>query len=297
MLFKVFALLGLLDVAAASILRGRGATSKSPLKSISNVQATNSTSQAPWLFFDFGFFNGLDSLSYLNQGMRVVAVEADPSLVAAAWQNGYLQPFLHAGTLQVLNYAIAPDGQPASQTTFYMNKCSKEWNSFYSDVGCRSCTPPHLEDPTKASCDQKQIQSTPCGTVFQKFGIPVYMKADMEGAESGCYKALEAYPVAQRPKLISGEVDDPDLVGIFARLGYTSFKVVRQESGHSGGWGDMAKDCRLGGVWRSQASAAEEMRGILDKVNVRPATDPCPSLTVGNGVWYDVHASKMPPQA
>jgi hypothetical protein len=312
--FKVLSLLGVLDVVAALIVRHRVSNSTSMVRdyrfsstSLSNATSmvrdhqsnstSQATSQAPWLFFDFGFFNGMDSWAYLGAGHRVVAVEADPTLVLAGQQNPWLQPFLLAGTLQILNYAIAPsDVKQTTFTTFYMNKCTKEWNSFYPDVGCRSCTPPHPEDLTRASCDQKQVTSTPCSTVFQTYGIPVYMKADMEGAESGCYKALEAYPVQQRPNLISGEVDDPDLVGIFSRLGYTSFKVVRQQSGHSGAYGDNAMDCRIGAAWRSYTSAAAELAAILDKTNIRPITDPCPSLVGGFGVWYDVHASRLPPQ-
>merc|ERR1719486_1501698 len=99
------------------------------------------------------------------------------------------------------------------------------------------------------------------------------------------------------PQSISGEVTDGNLVNVFANLGYTSFKIVRQASGHSGGWGDLAQDCRLGGVWRSQTSANAELAKVVDKANPSPATDACPTIGAGYGVWYDVHASRLPPQA
>jgi len=260
-------------------------------------QAINSTSREGWLFYDLGFFDGRDSLSYLNQGMRVVAVEADPSLVKAGEANPALAPFIANGKLKILNYAIAMDvaAKPA-MTTFYMSKCTKEWNSFYSWVGCRSCTPPHLEDKTKSSCVPTQVLSTPCTQVFKDFGVPVYMKGDMEGAEAACFQALWKYPVDKRPNLISGELADPKLVDVFASLGYTSFKIVRQAGSHSGGWGDQAVDCRWGAQWRSQASANAELQKINDKVNPNPPTDGCPSFQGGMGVWYDVHASRLPSQ-
>jgi len=259
--------------------------------------ANGTTGQAPWLFFDFGFFDGRDSLSYLTQGMRVVAVEADPTLAAAGAANLALMPYIATGQLQILNYAIDlnPAATVASKTTFYLNKCSKEWNSFQSSVGCRSCTPPNPEDLTKASCTPTQVTTTPCAKVFQDHGIPVYMKADMEGAEKACYNALYACPVPQRPHLISGEVTDENLVTDFANLGYTSFKVVLQASGHSGGWGDTAVDCRSGAQWRSQSNAMMELKRVFDKVNAQPQTDPCPSMVSGFGTWYDVHASRLPP--
>jgi FkbM family methyltransferase len=277
-------LVALLHVAAGLVIR-------------QEVANSTSTGQAPWLFFDFGFFDGRDSLSYLSQGYRVIAVEADPTLAAAGKANPALAPYIAAGKLQILNYAIALDGAAVGQTTFYLNKCSKEWNSFQSSVGCRSCVAPNLEDPTKASCTAMTVTSTPCSKVFQDHGLPVYLKADMEGAEQSCYNALKAYPVAQRPNLISGEVTDAQLIDTFAALGYTSFKVVRQQSGHSGGWGDLAQDCRTAGLWRSQASANAELTKIYDKVNPNPPTDGCPSMVSGTGVWYDIHASRIPPQA
>jgi len=261
-----------------------------------STQQVGGTKQAPWMFFDFGFFDGRDSLSYLQQGMRVVAVEADPSLAAAGKANPALLPFIGTGQLQILNYAIDldPKATVPSSTTFYLNKCTKEWNSFSSSVGCRSCTGPNTEDLTKASCTPTQVMTTPCVKVFQDHGIPVYMKADMEGAEKACYNALYAYPVAQRPNLISGEVTDSNLVADFANLGYTSFKLVLQKSGHSGGWGDQAVDCRVGAQWRSFAGANMELKKVYDKANPQPMTDGCPSYAAGTSIWYDVHASRLP---
>jgi len=278
-----FFFLSLLDVAAGLVVRQELANS------------TSSGQEPPWLFFDFGFFDGADSLSYLSQGYRVVAVEADPTLAAAGNANPALAPFIAAGKLHILNYAIALDTAAPGQTTFYLNKCTKEWNSFQSSVGCRSCVAPNLEDATKASCTAITVTSTPCSKVFQDYGIPVYLKADMEGAEQSCYNALKAYPVPKRPNLISGEVTGPDLINVFAGLGYTSFKVVKQASGHSGGWGDGAQDCRMGGGWRSLASANGELTKIYDKVNPNPLTDACPTMMSGTNVWYDIHASRLPP--
>lgn len=292
----VLSLFSLLDLSVGLIIRQEGANSTG-LQGKVKLNANHSSGQAPWLFFDFGFFDGRDSLSYLQQGMRVVAIEADPTLAAAGNANPALMPYIATGQLQIMNYAIDldPAAKVPSMTNFYMNKCSKEWNSFSTSVGCRSCTPPNEEDLTKASCIPTQVWTTPCAQVFQFFGMPVYMKADMEGAEKSCYNALYAYPVLLRPNLISGEVTDANLVTDFANLGYTSFKVVKQASGHSGAWGDAALDCRAGAQWRSQAQAANDLKKIFDKANPNPPTDPCPSMVSGTNVWYDVHASRLPP--
>jgi len=245
------------------------------------------------LVFDFGFFDGKDSFAYLGQGLKVVAVEADPTLVAAAGQNPWIAPYLQNGQLTLLNVAIAPQDQTAeSWLPFYMSKCTKEWNSFYSSIGCRSCQAPHAEDATKSTCLQQNILAKPCASVLQQYGTPKYFKLDIEGAEPGCYHALKQ-PGAQKPWYISAEVGNDKLVDDLAALGYTSFKLVRQQSGHSGGWGDSALDCRTGGQWRSTPGARQELQQIFLK-GIIP-NDPCPGSAVG-GSWYDLHASLSPHQ-
>lgn len=244
------------------------------------------------LVFDFGFYNGMDSWAYLSAGFKVVAVEADLSLVQAAQQNGNFIPFLQNGQLTLLNYAIAPPGQhSSSHLPFYLNKCSKEWNSFEAGIGCRTCTPPHPQDPS--FCVVHQVVATPCSKVLQQYGSPVYFKLDIEGAEGSCYEALGQMPANSRPWLISGEVGGPELVDTYAKLGYTSFKLVRQSTGHSGLVGDNAWDCKTGKLWRSTDGARQELAGIFQKAP--NAQDPCPGVAVG-GVWYDVHASRSPHQ-
>jgi len=242
------------------------------------------------LVFDFGFFDGTDSLSYLGQGFNVVAVEADPSLSDAARADPRFTAAMQSGQLKLLNVAIAPAGEQ-QWTTFYKNKCTKEWNSFYSGVGCRSCQPPHTEDPN--SCDAVQVQATSCAQIVQQFGVPQYFKLDIEGAETGCYAAIKELPQVQRPKFISGEVGGPNLVAALHDIGYQSFKLVSQSAGTTGAWGSQAQDCRMGSLWRSFEGAKKE----LDDMDVKAMTpgDVCPGKGVGAS-WYDVHASTMPPQ-
>lgn len=245
------------------------------------------------LVFDFGFYNGADSRSYLTAGFNVVAIEADPTLVAKAEKDKQLSEFMKKGQLKLLNKAIAPAGaQP--WTTFYMNKCTKEWNSFYASIGCRSCTAPYHEDPTGAACEKVPVEANTCQAIMQQHGVPQYFKLDIEGAESGCYSALSMLPEMVRPLFISGEVGDAALVDTFHNLGYKSFKLVQQSSGVTGAWGNKARDCRTGELWRSYLGAKAEISAMLTKPAV--AGDVCPGSLVG-GVWYDMHASRQIPQA
>jgi FkbM family methyltransferase len=243
------------------------------------------------IVFDFGFYNGADSRSYLSAGLKVLAIEADPTLVQAAHADAQLLAWLNSGQLTLVNTAIAPDGaQP--WTTFYMNKCTQEWNSFYSSIGCRTCPPPHTESPS--SCTAVPVTATTCASVLQQYGTPAYFKLDIEGAESGCYAALSALPQTVRPLLISAEVGNAELVETFHGMGYKSFKLVKQQSGISGAWGMSAQDCRTGSLWRSYLGVKAELVATLAKPTV--PGDTCPGSLVG-GSWYDLHASMQAPQA
>jgi len=255
--------------------------------------AVNQSAAAQDVVFDFGFFNGMDSWTYLGQGLKVVAVEADPSQVQAAQTNANFMPFLANGQLTLLNLAIAPlDQDEDSWMTFYLNKCSKEWNSFYSSIGCRSCTAPYPEDMTRAACTSSKVLATPCASVFKQHGTPKYFKLDIEGAEAGCYHAMRTTP-SVRPHYLSAEVGSDKLVDTLMEFGYKSFKLVRQKSGISGEWGDAAQDCRTAGLWRSQPGARQELQAIFKKAP--DPNDPCPGVNVG-GSWYDLHASLSPHQ-
>jgi len=252
------------------------------------------------LVYDFGFYNGADSRSYLTAGMTVVALEADPTLVAAAKTDPQMNAWMNSGQLRLVNNAIAPDGAPAGGagwTKFYMNKCTQEWNSFYSSIGCRSCTPPHVEVPANlrsVTCNEVPVQATTCAAILQQYGVPQYFKLDIEGAESGCYAALKLLPEMVRPVFISGEVSDVSNIETFHNLGYKSYKLVQQKSGVTGPFGSNAVDCRTGAQWRSYLGAKAELHAMLSKPAV--PGDVCPGSLVG-GVWYDLHASRGIPQA
>jgi len=263
------------------------------LKSHSNAssqQAPSADLKAGNLVYDFGFYNGADSRSYLVAGLNVVAIEADPTLVQTAKNDPQLLAWMNSGQLKLLNTAIAPAGtQP--WTKFYMNKCTQEWNSFYSSIGCRGCAAPHAETPT--ACTEVPVTATTCASVLQQYGVPQYFKLDIEGAESGCYSALSLLPDMVRPMFISGEVGDTSIVETFHNLGYKSFKLVQQESGMTGAWGAKAQDCRTGNLWRSYLGAKSELHATLAKPAI--PGDLCPGSLVG-GVWYDMHASRQIPQ-
>lgn len=255
--------------------------------------------------FDLGFYDGVDSLSYLQSGLCVVGVEADPDLINAAVDHYAV--WIAQGKLQLVNAAVAPS-QEQPWTTFYRNKCTREWNSFYWSVGCRTCEAPYK--PAEIGCDSVSVAALDCGQIFTQFGMPHYLKLDIEGAESGCFAALSSYAAhgpTQMPQFVSAEITQLNYLDSLLGLGYTSFKLVRQDSlhsgvsSHSGPWGENALDCRTGAAWRTYAEARAELDAILAKDF--DAADACPGgvcLIHGDAgcgdafMWYDVHATFAP---
>jgi len=257
--------------------------------------------------FDLGFYDGADSRGYLSGGYCVVGVEADPDLVAQALKNYAV--WVATGQLQMANVAIAPQGDAAAWTVFYRNKCSKEWNSFIKTVGCRACLPPHAVDDN--ACDVVKVTSTDCSGIFGTFGVPHYLKLDIEGAETGCFQAMKRLPVGtQLSHYISAEITELAYIDTLHLLGYKGFKLVRQDrlataaGSTTGPWGENALDCRTGAVWRDYAQIRAEFTGVLSKDLI--PTDPCPggimpihgSPKVASAyMWYDLHATFVQPAA
>jgi len=256
--------------------------------------------------FDLGFFDGADAARYLNEGYCVVGVEADPDLIAEAKTN--FASWIAFGQLRLANIAVAPSDDVKQWTTFYRNKCTKEWNSFYQTVGCRSCKPPHkviAPDQPGSSCEAVPVMAVSCSWIFQTYGLPHYLKLDIEGAEPGCFDALEALGQGRKePTFVSAEITEVGYIDALHSLGYGGFKLARQDTHHSGTsstsgpWGQNSMDCRTGANWRTYDDARKEMEGILEKTF--SANDPCPGGVIpihskaANSnttyMWYDVHA-------
>merc|ERR1719281_1205017 len=239
--------------------------------------------------WDLGFYDGSDTAKYLLDGYCVIGVEADPTMVEAV--SNYLYPFITSGQLQILNVALSPDGDVAERT-FYLNRCTKEWNSFLPTVGCRSCDPPYALNMTGA-CDLAYVRATPCLDLFEMFPAPHYIKLDIEGAESGCFSAMQELLARGQnmgagggadalPPFLSTELASISYLDMLHQLGYTKFKLVRQDvyyygKSTTGPWGHNALDCRFGATWRTYPSIADELQRIQTGMSNGTQHDPCPT--------------------
>ena len=93
---------------------------------------------------------------------------------------------------------------------------SSEWSSFDKAFGTRNNT-------------KFEIINVPCirtKTLFEKYGIPYYLKVDIEGND---FLSLNDIPDSgKKPQYVSCEANEVEWLDILNRKGYKRFKLINQ---------------------------------------------------------------------
>lgn len=168
------------------------------------------------LIMDIGMNNGLDSLFYLRKGFRVVAVEANPLLAEKARQE--MSSYIDSGQLIVEELGLEKE---EGELTFYMNLDNDQWSSFNKIWGTRNGT---RYQELNIKCIKPQ-------QLFQKHGIPYYLKIDIEGADIEVVRALSDFQ--ERPKYISIEENQAYYFAELWAVGCREFKLIDQNNLHN----------------------------------------------------------------
>lgn len=164
------------------------------------------------LIYDVGLHNGTDTAYYLQKGFRVVAIDANPMLVSSAEARFSKQ--IASGQLKVLNIGI---GEREETLSFWVNEANDTQSSFDKARAMRY-----------GPCREIVVHCQPLSAVMEAFGVPYYLKTDIEGNDYLCVRALVP---GKLPRYISVELDsDHDLVTELHDLGYENFKVINQAS-------------------------------------------------------------------
>ena len=217
------------------------------------------------LVFDIGMNNGADTRRYLLQGHRVVAVEADPRLCAAACEK--FADSIESGQLRVLNVGL---GGHVGSGTFYVNTRFDEWSSFNKTLASRVPGQPGVHDESIA--EPMKIPVVTFAHLVENYGMPWYAKIDVEGHDHYCLR--DVVKMEGRPTFMSVEFSGAAL-GLLPRTGYTRFKLVNQKhhndraSGHAG---DDAVDVLFGRAW----TTLERLENTYADVAKWPT-------------WWDIH--------
>jgi FkbM family methyltransferase len=175
--------------------------------------ADTTTPRTDWgpLIMDIGMNDGLDSAFYLRKGFRVVAVEASPLLVEKV--RGELAEFIASGQLTIEPVGL---GVQEGEFTFYLNRDNDQWSSFDPVWGTRNGT---RYEEMPVTCIRPQA-------LFQKYGIPYYLKIDIEGSDIAVVRALHDF--SDRPRFISIEENQTYYFAELWAVGCRGFKLINQ---------------------------------------------------------------------
>jgi len=167
----------------------------------------------PDTIFDIGMHEGQDTAYYLHRGYKVVAVDANPTLCDAGAKR--FEAAISAGRLEIVNAAV---GAERGVLPFYVS--SKDiWSSF----------DPAVAGKLGSSCREIQVESLCAADLFAKYGVPYYLKIDIEGADSYCLGDLEPSCLPVYISFEAGATASEDVTRL-ERLGYRRFKLINQVS-------------------------------------------------------------------
>jgi len=103
-----------------------------------------------------------------------------------------------------------------SKLDFYVNLDNDHWSSFDPAYGCRNGT----------RFEVVEIQCLTALEILRRFGVPRYMKIDVEGADKHIIAELDR--AAERPRFVSVEEYGVGCLDALRGTGYSKFKIVPQ---------------------------------------------------------------------
>lgn len=270
------------------------------------------------LIYDVGLEAGNDSDFYLKKGFRVVAFEADAAL-AEAGRRRFADAIREDRFTLVEGAIVEPEVVASGQrtVTFYVND-KAGWGTTSSEFALRN---ERLGEPSRPV----QVEVVDFGACIRRYGMPYYMKIDIEGADRACLRTLLDFH--EKPAYVSMESEKVDVRGLeeeirlLQELGYDRFKAVQQARprtrmppnppregryvahtfpvGSSGLFGR-----ELPGEWKDRDALLAEYRGIFrayrlfgDDSALRRTRWGPPAIRLLKRVlrrpipgWYDTHA-------
>jgi FkbM family methyltransferase len=167
------------------------------------------------LIYDVGLHSGKDTEFYLAKGFRVVAIEANPVLATRCKTKFASQ--IKEGRLHILQLAI---GEQAGNCDFFVCDQHDDW----STIDRRDRLKKEKQDGV--TFRTVTVRCASLDTVLLEFGVPYYLKIDIEGCDVFCLEALKR--TQARPKYVSVETDGYDQLFHLYLLGYNKFKVINQ---------------------------------------------------------------------
>lgn len=165
------------------------------------------------LIFDIGVHKGEDTGYYLQKGYKVVGIEANPDLVTKL--SAEFADAIGRGDLQIEPICV---GDHNGQISFFVNDKVTEWSSTDKRLGSRG----------EAEAREMTLDMVTIDHLFEKHGVPYYLKVDIEGMDGVALKPL--IHCEKLPVYVSYEASSVDGLCHLYSAGYTMFKLVRQRA-------------------------------------------------------------------
>ena len=237
------------------------------------------------LIFDLGMNDGEDTAFYLRRGFSVVALDANPALCEQARKR--FSAAIGDGCVKILNAAI---WDKPGQAKFYVNLDNDHLSSL--DLG--------WAERHASRTKEIAVRCVTLDELFGEFGVPYYLKIDVEGVDQCVLDQLRGSLVL--PLYVS--VEDCrfgfQYLETLAACGYDGFKLLDQSTvchmvdpvtghvfpaGSSGPFGN-----EVPGEWCSHAELVKLYSSTvrdLEGKRLAPRTQ-----------WWDIHCthigSKLP---
>jgi FkbM family methyltransferase len=194
------------------------------------------------LVFDVGMHNGDDTAFYVERGYRVVAIEADP-VQAQAGRDRFAEQ-IEAGTVTIVEAAI---GEAPGVVSFWTSS-NPEYGSFDKANALKG----------NNTAQEVKVLCRTMREIFAEFGMPHYLKVDIEGADHFCLEALDPQG---KPQFLSFEKRRLDDLLLMRSIGYTRFKLIAQEDFRQLHFRP-ARELDLAGLLRRLGSGAARRLGL-----------------------------------
>jgi FkbM family methyltransferase len=239
------------------------------------------------LIYDLGLHRGYDSEYYLRKGFKVIALEANPGMVERARSNPYLFAAEQEGRFGIVPMALWH--KSGEEISFYVNPVWGDWSSLERK----------LAEKGRHESREIKVLTITLAEMFEKLGVPYYIKCDIEGADVIFSEQLATQK--EVAAFASCEHGDPKIIEHLRAAGYDRFQIVNQALHHAivspspsreGNYYETKFNGHMSGLfgldlpldrWTSYEDAHEQFR-LYDELLRR-------KFPFSNA-WYDIHATK-----
>ena len=190
------------------------------------------------LAFDIGVNQAGDARHLLYQGYRVVSVEADPIKYRKHSSDPFFERYRRTGQWTLVNAALTLHSEVGRNVTFWINLRKPDSSSTDPRLACQGSKPPSPD-----RCIAVQVPTVSCSALIRSFGVPFYLKSDVEGHDDDCFSELPSPKDAWRlPPYVQYEALLPVLgapaawrervpwhaLSLLHKRGYVGFKISNQ---------------------------------------------------------------------